>query len=408
MKNYLLIIFILLVLGCNQKPSQKQAINISVELDTIVSGIHDDFVWSQAYVTAYGEHQDKYLATMSKQYIRGVDNYGDLYVSFSDDGESWTEPELIKSLISPDKNPRYDSTFSDVYPMWHESTGKVIATGKVFFYDREQMPDPETGRGAGYVVYDPELNKWTGLKMMEFPPLTPDGDSIHFPSAGCSQPYHLSNGKILQPIMYEEERVDNDERNASFVAKCSFDGDKLTVEEIGDPLRLDQGRGIYEPSVTKYGDTYYLTLRSDGSAHVATSDDGIHYGEHKAWRFTNGNILGSYNTQQHWISNSRGLFLVYTRRGANNDHIMRHRAPLFMSRVDTSGVRVFADEEKIVLPERGARLGNFGVCVQSDELTVVAAAERIGSDQRKDSAAFAEVRKLGYNNTLFFSKIRFK
>lgn len=39
-----------------------------------------------------------------------------------------------------------------------------------------------------------------------------------------------------------------------------------------------------------------------------------------------GKELGSYNTQRHWLAHSVGPFLVYTRRGADNDHILRHRA----------------------------------------------------------------------------------
>ncbi len=407
MKNLLSLLIIVSLQGSCSQSLEKQEAKITVELDTIVSGLNEDFVWSQAYVTAFGENKDKYLATMSKQYIQGQDNYGDLYVSFCEDGERWSSPALIASLINEQKHPRYDSTLSDVYPVWHEVSGKVIATGKVFFYDREQMPDPETGRGAGYIVYDPAANTWSGLKMMQFPPTTPDGDSIHFPSAGCSQPYHLENGEILQPIMYEEARVDNDERNASFVARCSFDGSELKVLEVGRPLRLNEGRGIYEPSVTQYGDTYYLTLRSDNGAHVATSADGIYFEPPIEWKFKDGRLLGSYNTQQHWIKNKHGLYLVYTRRGADNDHIMRHRAPLFLAEIDTAGLMVMPATERVVFPERGARLGNFGVYVVSDRLAIASAAERIGTGQRKDSVQFAKVRQLGYYNTLFFGKLKF-
>ena len=67
---------------------------------------------------------------------------------------------------------------------------------------------------------------------------------------------------------------------------------------------------------------------------MSVSDDGLQFAEPKPWTFDDGAELGSYNTQQHWLAHSDGLFLVYTRRGANNDHIVRHRAPLFMAQVD--------------------------------------------------------------------------
>jgi hypothetical protein len=51
---------------------------------------------------------------------------------------------------------------------------------------------------------------------------------------------------------------------------------------------------------------------------------------------------------------------AYTRRGANNDHITRNRAPIFLARVDPAKLQVIRRTERIVLPERGVMLGNFG------------------------------------------------
>ncbi len=60
------------------------------------------------------------------------------------------------------------------------------------------------------------------------------------------------------------------------------------------------------------------------------------------------------------MTHSDGLFLAYTRRGANNDHIARHRAPLFVSWLDPQSLQVIRSTEQILLPERGVMLGNFG------------------------------------------------
>lgn len=111
---------------------------------------------------------------------------------------------------------------------------------------------------------------------------------------------------------------------------------------------------------------YYLTLRNDERGYVSVSDDGLHFAEPKPWTFDDGADLGSYNTQQHWLAHRDGLFLVYTRRGANNDHIVRHRAPLFMARIDLDKLQVIRASEKVVVPERGAELGNFG-CARINE-----------------------------------------
>ena len=55
------------------------------------------------------------------------------------------------------------------------------------------------------------------------------------------------------------------------------------------------------------------------------------------------------------------MFLVYTRKGANNDHVFRHRAPLFIAQVDPGEAALIRSTERILVPERGARLGNFAV-----------------------------------------------
>ena len=96
----------------------------------------------------------------------------------------------------------------------------------------------------------------------------------------------------------------------------------------------------------------------------------------KEWTFSDGTILGLYNTQQHWISNSNGLFLIYTRKGANNDHIVRHWAPLFIAQVDLESICMLKETEKVVFPilANGGDVGNFGVTYVNDNECWVTAA----------------------------------
>jgi len=84
-------------------------------------------------------------------------------------------------------------------------------------------------------------------------------------------------------------------------------------------------------------------------------------------------VLGSCNAQQHCVAHSDALYLIYTRRGANNDHVFRHRAPLFIARVDEDRLCVLRDTEQIVMPETGLDLaGGFGVLdVNADETWIV-------------------------------------
>jgi hypothetical protein len=152
-------------------------------------------------------------------------------------------------------------------------------------------------------------------------------------------------------------------------------------------LRLAVARGLYEPSLIAFRGRYFLTLRNDLRGYVSVSDDGLTFAEPQPWRFDDGTELGSYNTQQHWLAHSDGLFLCYTRRGANNDHIMRHRAPLFLAQVDPETLRVLRRTEKVVVPERGAELGNFGASAISETESWITVSEGMFmKDSRKRGA----------------------
>jgi hypothetical protein len=134
-----------------------------------------------------------------------------------------------------------------------------------------------------------------------------------------------------------------------------------------------------EKSITRFRGRYYLTIRNDETGYVAVSEDGMNFGPIKPWTFDDGQGLGSYNTHQKWVTHSDGLFLVYTRRGANNDHIPRHRAPLFIARVDPEKLCVIRDTERIAVPERGVDIGNFDATIINREETWITVASTVKS-----------------------------
>ena len=102
------------------------------------------------------------------------------------------------------------------------------------------------------------------------------------------------------------------------------------------------------------------------------------------------------NTQQHWDTIGRKLYLVYTRKGANNDHVFRQRAPLFFAEVNPEKLHVLRATERILVPENGATLGNSGVCRISDHESWVTVAEgRVFDGPRA-----------GENNRVILAKIR--
>ncbi len=173
----------------------------------------------------------------------------------------------------------------------------------------------------------------------------PEGEQFNMARSACAQFVVEDDGSLLLPFYIG---TGTDKPFSTTVARCSFDGQDLQYQEHGNVMSLNKGRGVYEPSLVKYEGRYYLTIRSDDRAYVTVSDDGLHYRPIKRWLFDDGTELGSYNTQQHWVVQNGGLFLVYTRRGANNDHLMRHRAPLFVAQVDPQRLHVVRDTEQVV------------------------------------------------------------
>ena len=71
----------------------------------------------------------------------------------------------------------------------------------------------------------------------------------------------------------------------------------------------------------------------------------------------------------------RFTFLIYTRRAKNNDHIFRHRAPLFIAEVDPEKLCVIRSTEKVLLEENEATLGNSGVCQLNENEWLVTCGE---------------------------------
>jgi hypothetical protein len=224
----------------------------------------------------------------------------------------------------------------------------------------------------------------------------PEGDELSSSGAGCVQRFDLKDGSILLPIYYSPPG----KNSRAAVCHCSFDGKKLQYLKMGNSLWVDNdSRGLHEPSLMAFGGKYFLTIRNDLQGYITTSEDGLHYDAIKPWTFDDGSPLGNYNTQQHWVRHSDGLYLVYTRRGADNDHVFRHRAPLFMAQVDTEKLAVIRDTEVTLVPERGARLGNFGVTEISPKETWVTVSEWMQPEG---------VDKYGSDGSVYVASIKWK
>ena len=325
------------------------------------------------------------------KFLGRSDFYSGVYTMRSDDlGGTWTQPKLEPQLDWV-KDGEVNIAVADVVPHWHAKTKKYFAIGAQVRYSPEgkQLEDQPRAHQTAYTVYDPKFGKWTKWRTIEMP----EGDRFNFARNACAQSVIEEDGSLLLPF-YIGERVGKP--FASTVARCSFDGEEIKYLEHGNVLALKTMRGLYEPSLVKFGGRYFLTMRNDVKGYVSTSDDGLQYEDPKPWTFDDGKELGSYNTQQHWTTlgegKDAGLFLIYTRRGADNDHVVRHRAPLFMAQVDPERLVVVRATEKILVPEKGATLGNSGVTVVSaDESWVTVGEANIDRPEAKKGGAEGSV-----------------
>lgn len=341
-----------------------------------------DWDWTQARTAFVPGEKPLCLTTMSRTAKVGAHGYHDVFLSVSRDlGETWSQPELIPALRRSRQPDGYEVVAGDLWPKFHEATGKVLVTGKTFNFEEGQKENILREK-VSYAVIDPNSLECGPLRTVEMPEQDHDGRPFVAPNAGCHQRVDLPGGDILLPIRYQKSAK---KRNyTTIVARCRFDGKTLSYVEHGSEHSIPTGRGLYEPSITQFGDEFFLTMRADGGAFVAKSSDGIHYTDHVPWKFDDGSPLGSYNTQQHWVTLGGRLYLVYTRRGADNDHIFRHRAPLFIAEVDPPKLQVLRATEQILVPEADATLGNSGVCrINADESWVTVAEGRISYGPRK-------------------------
>lgn len=286
-----------------------------------------------------------------------------------DQGRTWTIPKPHPTLTPRRLSDDLSEVPIDATPIAHRASGKLLLTGAtVVLSERLQRHAPHGHSSTFYAVYDEMADTWSEWDTLQMP----DDPEFAYARAGCSQAVELSDGDLLLPIYFGGH--DNDANHKVTVVRCRFDGRKLSYLSHGSVLQLPILRGLGEPSLAHWHGTYYLTMRGDESAYVSCSTDGMTFDRYKEWKFDDGTPLGSYNTQQHWITHSGGLFLVYTRRGANNDEVFRHRAPLFLARVDPERLCVLRSTETVLFPKvGGSEFGNFGVFyLNQDEAWVTA------------------------------------
>ncbi|HEY3897152.1 MAG TPA: exo-alpha-sialidase [Chthoniobacter sp.] len=363
-----------------------------VQLDVISDGFDGKFCWFHPRAGAIPGDSPTVVLTMQRWRLAASDVFYPVASQWTRDfGKTWSPIVEHTSTLGRRPLPNgYDEGICDFTPKWHATTRTLLGTGQTVEYDEHDKLVQVRPRSPVWSTYDAGKQTWSPWAKLELP----DEPRFNSAGAGSTQRVDLDDGTILLPI-YSKEM--HDKAYFTTVAHCAFDGKTLRYLGHGTELTVPAVRGLYEPSLAKFGRKFFLTMRNDDAAYVAVSDDGQNFGEPRKWTFDDGADLGSYNTQAHWVTHSDGLFLTYTRRGANNDNVVRHRAPLFLAQVDPERLVVLRSTEREIVPNKGAQLGNFAVVDVNEHETWVTTSEGM---------APGDPRKFGANGRVYAARIQ--
>ncbi|MAT15502.1 MAG: sialidase [Planctomyces sp.] len=363
-----------------------------IERTVVHSGFDGEYCWVHPRAGAIPGETPSVVMTMQKLWLKGSDVFKPLQEMRTDDlGETWQGP-YPTGFEHRDEGNGITVGVCDFTPTWHEKTQKLLGVGHTVRYENNHVQKGRRRRETSYAVYDNENRTWSDWDVVEMP----DMDNKFFSSgAGCAQRVDLPNGDILIPFYFSDGI--NPHRKAS-VMRCEFNGKTLKYLEHGSELDIPTHRGALEPSLTFFRDEFFMTIRhGDGHGYVARSKDGLQFSEPQPWTWDDGTELSTGDTQQHWVSHQDGLYLVFTYKRDDNQHVFRQRAPLFMAEVDPETLSLKKDTLQTLVPERGARLGNFQVVTVSPQeswVTVTEWMQPIG------------VEKHGSDNSVYAVKIK--
>ena len=301
-------------------------------------------------------------AFMTLQEIKGSDFFGPVHWTTSDDlGKTWAAFQPAPPLGWVPLDSGGHEGVCDVTPEFHAKTGSVLAFGHNVFYKTDRFDREQPARWPVYAVW--KDGAWGPRQKLVWD----DPRGSHIYANNCGQRVVMPDGDVMMSFTFGVK----DKPRAVCGVRCSFDGKELLVKQTGPELTNPKGRGLLEPSVTRFGGRFYLTIRAeDNHGYVAVSDDGLNYEPKQAWAWDDGEPLTMSTTQQHWLTHSGGLFLVYTRKDATNVNVIRWRAPLWFAQVDVKSLRLIRATERVVLPLIGEgvnaadlvpMMGNFGI-----------------------------------------------
>ncbi len=356
--------------------------NIDFERKRLFSGFDGNFCKIDP---KFAKNGDTEIILYSMLYIGDAESYDvffDSYASISrDGGKSFSEPKALISLDRERDGLREHFAPIDIH--YHKKSRRWLVILNRVYYKDERSPCHKNGVAVGspaYTFLNPETLEWDReIKDIDLPfayiSAHPHGQIKEGLDGGISFTFYSATEECNRP--------------SAILAEFDFDGESLVYKQASEPLLRDgYVRGFCEPSAIEHNGKIYMTIRTDEIGLYSESRDGVHFSEPQAWCWEDGTPIGNKNTMQRFLKVGGELYLVYTRRDRLNEHVFRNRAPLYMTRIDTEKMRLIKGEEIILVPELGARLGNFGVYnISENEARVIVAewmqlkgCERYGSD----------------------------
>ena len=302
------------------------------------------------------------LLTYQRLLLSGSDVfYGQFIAKSSDGGRIWSEPKEIAIFRDTKEDGYRVVRYASV--RYAKRSDRWYALGRSQLYANDKVPlhGRVNGRPTGdalFAAVDPVRAELTSCSVLPFPfaydAVLPFGD-----------PVEVEDGDLIVPLYFQAAGVQTKKGAHSPPGKVvcvryRFKDKGLEVVRAGTPIECPElKRGCGEPSLVQADGRFYLTVRSDERGMFAESEDGLNFGELHTWCWEDGTPIGNRNTQQHWMVLQSGLHLAYTREGALNDHVFRTRAPIFLARFDPARKCLVRSTELPLVPEYGARLGNF-------------------------------------------------
>ena len=336
------------------------------------------------------------IVLVQKLLIKATDCFSDLSIlRSSDGGKSWSTPEKVAHLagFTDADGIRHAYLASS---MRHCADGKILVMLTTFNYNQQNRLDRTHPQRVNYLYFDPANGSWSEIRELEL-----DAPANADVLAVDSQLVEI-DGDYLLPYCVREESSKFHSRIAKI--RISDDG-TLTPVDYSEKIETSIGRGFLEPSLCRFAGKYYLTLRNDQTGYLGVSDDWKSFSAIKSLCFTDGSDLGNYNTMTRLLPIGNKLFLVYTRKGLNNDHIFRHRAPLMIGEVDPELAAIIRGSEQIAVPEHGARLGNFTAAVSPENYGYISVAEWMQTlEPERDNSLKCE--EYGSDNRIWFVTLK--